>query len=164
VRDAFPTATILGPSIVFGPEDQFFNRFAARDRDCCADQRRAVPAGLYGVSLQKWSAASTIDTAGPRHRLGGRNLHLRELVSAPRTDPQEADLIDLRSNALQARLIGPAEPAVDAGSVEMLARQCRVVGRAYPTALGITPTPVRRSCGVSRPLPAWRLVRARTRG
>jgi uncharacterized protein YbjT (DUF2867 family) len=28
VRQAFPQATILRPSIVFGPEDQFFNRFA----------------------------------------------------------------------------------------------------------------------------------------
>ena len=32
VRAAFPTATILRPSIVFGPEDNFFNRFGAMAR------------------------------------------------------------------------------------------------------------------------------------
>ncbi|MBM3611978.1 MAG: complex I NDUFA9 subunit family protein, partial [Alphaproteobacteria bacterium] len=32
VRAAFPAAVILRPSIIFGPEDQFFNRFAAMTR------------------------------------------------------------------------------------------------------------------------------------
>src|ERR1700757_1391127 len=32
VRAAFPQATILRPSLVFGTEDQFFNRFAAMAR------------------------------------------------------------------------------------------------------------------------------------
>jgi len=32
VKAAFPKAVILRPSIVFGPEDQFFNRFAAMAR------------------------------------------------------------------------------------------------------------------------------------
>jgi uncharacterized protein YbjT (DUF2867 family) len=32
VRSAFPDATVLRPSIIFGPEDEFFNRFASLAR------------------------------------------------------------------------------------------------------------------------------------
>ena len=32
ILDAFPDAVILRPSVIFGPEDQFFNRFAAMAR------------------------------------------------------------------------------------------------------------------------------------
>ena len=51
VRAAFPDATILRPSIVFGPEDHFFNRFAAMAGALAgpaADRRRPdpLPAGV----------------------------------------------------------------------------------------------------------------------
>ena len=34
VLAAMPSATILRPSVVFGPEDEFINRFAAMARIC----------------------------------------------------------------------------------------------------------------------------------
>ena len=65
VREAYPNATILRPSIIFGPEDEFFNRFASLARFSpfmpligggrtrfqpiyAADVAQAVMAGLDG--------------------------------------------------------------------------------------------------------------------
>jgi len=50
VREAFPDAVILRPSIVFGTEDQFFNRFAAwrGSRRCCRWWARTLASSPSG--------------------------------------------------------------------------------------------------------------------
>jgi NADH dehydrogenase len=87
VRDAFPDATILRPSVVFGPEDQFFNRFAAMAR-----LSPVLPLiGGGGVRLQpvfagdvaKAVLASLIGEAKPSsvYELGGPEvMTLREVM------------------------------------------------------------------------------------
>ena len=78
VRQAFPTATILRPSIVFGPEDKFFNRFAGLSRvlpfvPVVGGSTRFQPVFVGDVAdavvaaLQQESAASrTFELGGPR--------------------------------------------------------------------------------------------------
>lgn len=56
VRAAFPEATILRPSIIFGPEDQFFNAFAAM-----AQVYRVLP--LIGGGHTKFQPVYAIDVA-----------------------------------------------------------------------------------------------------
>ncbi len=57
VLAAFPRATIVRPSIVFGPEDQFFNRFAAMAR-----LSPALP--LIGGGLTRFQPVYVGDVAG----------------------------------------------------------------------------------------------------
>jgi len=87
VRDVYPDAIIFRPSIVFGPEDDFFNRFAALARISPAlpligggrtkfqpvfvgDVAKAVVAALTGATKQ-----------GPVYELGGPEvLTLKEVM------------------------------------------------------------------------------------
>ncbi len=81
VRENVPSATILRPSIVFGPEDDFFNRFAAM-----ATMGPALP--LIGGGLTKFqpvyvddvadavaAALERPDAAGKTFELGGPRVY-----------------------------------------------------------------------------------------
>jgi len=88
VREAMPGAVILRPSVVFGPEDQFFNRFAA--------MARIMPAlPLIGGGLSKLQPVYAGDVAtvvalaldgrvepGTTYELGGPEVRsLREVMA-----------------------------------------------------------------------------------
>ena len=77
VRHAFPAATILRPSIVFGPEDGFFNRFAALSRFLPAlplyggGHTRFQPVYVCDVADAIVAAIDTPAAAGQIYELGG---------------------------------------------------------------------------------------------
>lgn len=103
VREAFPGAVVLRPSVVFGPEDEFFNRFAAL--------ARALPAlPLFGGGATKLqpvfagdvglATVRTLDdpaTAGKTYELGGPDvMSLREAVEMTlRVTDRERALVPL---------------------------------------------------------------------
>src|SRR5437588_10723303 len=92
VRDAFPTATILRPSIVFGPEDQFFNRFAALAMASPVlpliggGETRFQPVYVGNVADAVMRCLDDPATAGRTYELGGPKVYtfraLMELLLA----------------------------------------------------------------------------------
>lgn len=86
VRDAFPDAVILRPSIVFGPEDEFFNRFAGLTRFSPAlpaiggGKTRFQPVYAGNVAEAILAAVSREDAAGKTYELGGpRSYTMNEI-------------------------------------------------------------------------------------
>ena len=79
VREAFADATILRPSLVFGPEDQLFNRFAAMARVMpimpviCGDTR-FQPVYVGDVADAVMAALARADAAGAVYELGGPRI------------------------------------------------------------------------------------------
>lgn len=86
VRAAFPEATILRPSIIFGPEDRFFNRFAALARllpvmPVICGGTRFQPVYVGDVADAVVAAAEREEAKGRTYELGGpRVLTFRELL------------------------------------------------------------------------------------
>jgi uncharacterized protein YbjT (DUF2867 family) len=154
VRDAFPTATILRPAIVFGPEDQFFNRFAA-----LAMVSPVLP--LIGGGLTRFqpvyvgdvadAAVRCIDdpaSAGRTYELGGPKVYtFRALMELLLEEiHRKRLLIDIPFSiaSLQARLMAILpNPPLTPDQVELLKRDNVVSSGALTLAtLGITPTAV----------------------
>ncbi len=85
VREAFPGAVILRPSIIFGPEDQFFNRFAGMTRfspflPIAGAKTRFQPVYVDDVAQAAAKAAMGEVTPGI-YELGGPDVRsFRELM------------------------------------------------------------------------------------
>ncbi|MDG4646993.1 complex I NDUFA9 subunit family protein [Roseibacterium sp. SDUM158017] len=86
VLEAFPQAVILRPSIVFGPEDQFFNRFAKMTRlspflPVVGAQTRFQP--VYADDVARAAVKGVLGEAEPGiYELGGPEVRsFRELMA-----------------------------------------------------------------------------------
>ena len=102
VRDAFPGATIIRPSVVFGPEDNLTNRLAALSRlpmlPVVAAERRFRP--VYVKDVAKAIAMAALDPrthGGNSYELGGPQVMTMEDIYAvcARTAGREPELLDL---------------------------------------------------------------------
>jgi uncharacterized protein YbjT (DUF2867 family) len=102
VRSAFPSATIIRPSIVFGPEDNLTNRLAGLSRlpvlPVVAAKRQFQPVYVHDVAAAIVKAA--LDPAaygGKVYELGGPQVMSMEEIYAlsARAAGQEPDLVQL---------------------------------------------------------------------
>ncbi|HEX5452264.1 MAG TPA: complex I NDUFA9 subunit family protein [Stellaceae bacterium] len=154
VRDAFPTATILRPSVVFGPEDQFFNRLATMAMISPVipliggGETRFQPVYVGDVAEAAVRVIDDSATAGRTYELGGPKVYtMRELTELLLAEIHRKRLLvnlPFGLAGLQARLLSLLpEPPLTPDQVEMLKRD-NVVGAGALTleALGITPTAV----------------------
>ena len=154
VRDAFPTVTILRPSVVFGAEDQFFNRFAAMATISPVlpliggGHTRFQPVYVGDVADAVLKCLDDPTTAGRTYELGGPKVYtFRELIELMLGEiRRKRSLVDLPFGlaAIQARLMSILpNPPLTPDQVELLKRDNVVSSGALTlAALGITPTAV----------------------
>lgn len=151
VRAAFPAATILRPSIVFGPEDGFFNRFGALARLLPAlpvyggGTTRFQPVYVGDVADAVMAALDREDAKGQTYELGGPRIYtFRQLMEYVLAETgRKRLLLDLPYGIgeMQARLFEllPTPPLTR--DQLLLLRRDNVVSEGARTLadLGITP-------------------------
>ena len=154
VRDAFPTVTILRSAVVFGPEDQFFNRFAAMAMLSPVlpliggGETRFQPVYVADVADAVVKCLDDQATAGRTYELGGPKIYtFRELMELLLHEIRRKRwFLDLPFGVaeLQAKLMSILpSPPLTPDQVELLKRDNIVSpGALTLSSLGITPTPV----------------------
>jgi NADH dehydrogenase len=153
VRKAFPQATIIRPSLVFGPEDNLTNRLASMASllpivPVIAASRRFQP--VYVRDLAKAIAAAALDSqthAGQTYEIGGPEIlsfhQLNEAVV--RAAGIHADLVDLPdiAGSLLSRFGWlPGAPLTRDQWLMLKRDNVTTEGSAGLAAFGIRPTPL----------------------
>ena len=153
VRSVFPKAIIFRPSLVFGPEDQFTNRFAGLMTKLpfypvVAPNTRFQP--VYVRDLAKAVAAAAMDPgrhAGQTYEIGGPEvMTMRELsaaiAKASGQNPELVDLPDFASNIISYFGFLPMAPITrDQWLMLQKDNVCAKKAKGLE-AFGITPTPL----------------------
>ncbi|HET9639191.1 MAG TPA: complex I NDUFA9 subunit family protein [Allosphingosinicella sp.] len=154
VRAAFPRATILRPSILFGREDNFINRFAAMAR--LAPVLPVISGGtkfqpVYVADVGRAVAAAALDPvghAGRTYELGGPQvLTMRELMEwVCEATGRGRPLIDIPDpvGRLIARATGWLPAAPITWDQWLMLRRDNVVSEGMPglEAFGLPKTPL----------------------
>jgi NADH dehydrogenase len=152
VRTAFPDATIIRPSLVFGPEDNLTNRFAAMARlpvlPVIAAKRNFQP--VYVCDLAKAIAMAALDPG----RFGGRifeiagpqamsmvELH-RAILEVTGQNPEIVTMPDLFGSALSRLGFLPGAPLTRDQWMMLQRDNVPEEGAAGLKAFGIEPTPL----------------------
>ena len=152
VRAAFPGATIVRPSLVFGAEDDLTNRFAAMARlpflPVIASRRNFQP--VYVRDLAKAIAMAALDPArfgGNSYEIGGpqvmsmAELH-RAVLEITGQDPEIVHLPDFVASAIARLGWLPGAPLTRDQWLMLQRDNVPANGASGLEAFGINPTPL----------------------
>jgi uncharacterized protein YbjT (DUF2867 family) len=135
VRAAFPEATILRPSLVFGPEDNFFNRFASLARILPVlplfggGHTRFQPVYVGDVADAIMAALTNPACQGKTYELGGPRVYTYK------------EIMELVLHEIRRRRYLLSNPMLTRDQVEMLkVDNVPAAGAPGLKELGVTPT------------------------
>lgn len=153
-RTAFPEVTVVRPSVVFGPEDKFFNLFAAMTRCLPAlpliggGATRLQPVYAGDVAQAICRILASPETRGQTYELGGPKIYtfrqLMEMMLAEVHRRRPLVPVPFAMASIEAWFLEKTPwPLLTRDQVKLLKRDNVVASSALGLdALGIAPTPL----------------------